>query len=111
QAWEHFLVVDAGNGKVALQAMGKYVSSEDGLAPITCNRTVAQAWEHFDWIAHADGTVSLRGNNGRYISSENGTQAMTCNRTAIGGWEKFTWSTVGGGSGARVASGVPKTQL
>lgn len=87
--WEHFTVVDAGGGKVALQSQGKYVSSENGTQAITCNRTSIGAWEQFDWVNNSDGTVSFRGNNGKYVSSENGTQAMTCNRATIGGWESF----------------------
>jgi len=89
QAWEQFLVVDAGGGKVALQSMGMYVSSENGTQPITCNRTSVGAWESFDWIATSDGKVELRGNNGDYVSSEDGTQAMTCNRATASGWEAF----------------------
>jgi hypothetical protein len=61
---------------------------------MTCNRTVFQDWEKFDWIANADGTVSLRGNNSFYVSSENGTVAMTCNRATAGGWESFRWGVV-----------------
>ncbi|WP_317166572.1 family 16 glycosylhydrolase [Chitinophaga fulva] len=91
QAWEQFIVEDAGGGKVALKSMGKYVSSENGTQPITCNRASAGDWEKFDWIANADGTFSLRGNNGLYISSENGTQPMTCNRATISGWEAFRY--------------------
>jgi len=87
--WEQFLVVDAGNGKVALESMGKYVSSENGTMPITCNRTTYGAWEEFTWGTNADGTITLQGNNGDYISSEDGTQAMTCNRTSASGWESF----------------------
>jgi len=89
QAWEQFLVVDAGNGQVALQSMSKYVSSENGVNPITCNRTTFGGWEVFNWVSNADGTISLQGNNGKYVSSENGTQAMTCNRATISGWEEF----------------------
>lgn len=88
-AWEQFTVVDAGAGKIALQGMGKYVSSENGTQAITCNRTTYGDWEKFDWLVNADGTISLRGNNGKYVSSENGTQAMTCNRATISGWEAF----------------------
>ncbi|WP_428328299.1 glycoside hydrolase family 30 beta sandwich domain-containing protein [Mucilaginibacter sp.] len=87
--WEQFLVVDAGNGKVALQSMGKYVSSENGTMAITCNRTSYSAWEEFTWGVNADGTITLQGNNGDFISSENGTQAMTCTRTSASGWESF----------------------
>jgi len=87
--WEQFTVVDAGNGKVALESMGHYVSSENGTQPITCNRTSYSTWEEFTWGTNADGTITLQGNNGDYISSEDGTQAMTCNRTTASGWESF----------------------
>jgi len=89
QAWEQFLVVDAGNGKVALQSMGQYVSSENGVNPITCNRPAFDAWEEFTWVNNADGTISLQGNNGEFVSSENGAQPMTCNRATAQGWEEF----------------------
>jgi beta-glucanase (GH16 family) len=89
QAWEQFLVVDAGNGKVALQSMSKYVSSENGVNPITCNRASFGDWEEFKWINNPDGTISLQGNNGDFVSSENGAQAMTCNRTFAQAWEEF----------------------
>ncbi len=91
QAWEEFTVVDAGNGKVALQAMSKYVSSENGTQPITCNRTSFSDWEEFTWVTNSNGTFSLQGNNGKFVSSENGTQAMTCNRATAQGWEQFTF--------------------
>lgn len=90
QSWEHFTVIDAGNGQIALRSMGKYVSSENGTQPITCNRAAVGDWEKFTWEVNPDGTVFLKGNNGKYISSENGTQAMTCNRTTPSGWEAFT---------------------
>ncbi|GAC1310787.1 MAG: ricin-type beta-trefoil lectin domain protein [Mucilaginibacter sp.] len=87
--WEQFLVVDEGNGNVALQSMGKYVSSENGTMPITCNRTSVGGWEIFKWGTNADGTITLQGNNGKFVSSEDGLQAMTCNRTTASGWEAF----------------------
>jgi len=87
--WEQFLVVDEGNGNVALQSMGKYVSSENGTQPITCNRTSVGAWETFKWGTNADGTITLQGNNGKFVSSEDGLQAMTCNRATASGWEAF----------------------
>lgn len=94
QGWNGFLVVDAGDGKVALQNQGKFVSSENGTQSITCSRTTYQDWEKFDWIFNADGSVSLRGNNGLYVSSENGTIAMTCTRSSISGWESFRYGIV-----------------
>ena len=89
QAWEDFVVVDAGHGKVALQSMSMYVSSEDGVNPITCNRASFSTWEVFDWIPAADGKTTLRGTNALYISSENGTKSMTCTRPVAQGWEEF----------------------
>uniref|UniRef100_A0A914DUD9 Uncharacterized protein n=1 Tax=Acrobeloides nanus TaxID=290746 RepID=A0A914DUD9_9BILA len=68
--------------------MGKYVSSENGEQPITCNRTSVDDWEKFELIKHGDGTVSFKGNNGKYISNEGG-KSMTCNRGNCDGWEKF----------------------
>lgn len=88
-AWETFKVINAGNGKVALQSMGKYVSSEDGNGPLTCNRTGIGEWEQFDYVVNADASISLRGNNGKYISAEDGTNPMTCNRITVGPWERF----------------------
>jgi hypothetical protein len=88
QAWEEFTVIDAGYGKVALEAMSHYVSSEDGLQSITCNRTAYSTWEEFDWIP-VSGGVTLRGTNDLYISSENGEKFMTCNRPIAQGWETF----------------------
>jgi hypothetical protein len=101
QGWNQFLVVDAGSGKVALQNQSMYISSENGTQAVTCNRTTFSDWETFDWIANADGKVSLRGNNGFYVSSENGAEAMTCTRATIGGWESFTYGIV---ASARVAA-------
>jgi beta-glucanase (GH16 family) len=89
QAWEQFLVVDAGNGKVALQSMGQYVSSENGVKAITCNRPTFGGWETFTWINNTDGTISLQGSNGDFVSSENGAQPMTCTRTTAQAWEEF----------------------
>ncbi|PUZ29575.1 glucan endo-1,6-beta-glucosidase [Chitinophaga parva] len=89
QGWEQFVVVDAGNGKIALSNGGKYVSSENGTQAITCNRTTIGDWESFTWGTTPDGKITLQGNNGKYVSSENGTQPMTCNRATVSGWEAF----------------------
>jgi beta-glucanase (GH16 family) len=67
-----------------------YVSSENGTAPMWCNRTTAQAWENFTVVDAGGGKVALRSMN-KYVSSENGAGPITCNRTTIGDWEKFDW--------------------
>lgn len=77
-----------------LQNNSKYVSSNNGGAPMTCDRPTAQGWEKFDVIDAGNGKVALKGTNGQYVSSENGTTAMNCNRTSYGDWEKFDWVVV-----------------
>lgn len=106
QGWEQFLVVDAGNGKIALSSQGKYVSSGNGTADMTCDRPAIQGWEQFTWIVNADNTISLQGSNGMYVSSENGTKAMTCNRPAIQGWEAFNWGVVSAAASLTTAKTV-----
>jgi hypothetical protein len=66
-----------------------YASSENGTAPMRCNRTTAQDWEKFTVVDAGSGKVALK-SMGKYVSSENGTKSITCSRTAIGDWEKFT---------------------
>jgi hypothetical protein len=92
QAWETFTVINLGNGKVALRSVDKYVSSEGGTMPITCNRTSVGVWEQFDYLTNTDGTVSLRGSNGMFTSAEDGTKPMICNRSQAGPWERFVTS-------------------
>jgi len=94
QAWEQFMVIDAGSGKIELLSMGKFVSSENGTQPMDCNRVLAQAWEQFTWITNANGTVSLQGSNGDFVSSENGLAPITCSRTPAQAWEQFTVTIV-----------------
>lgn len=75
---------------------GKYLSSEDGLSAMMCDRDEADDWEQFDVIDNPDGTFSLRGSNGKYVSSENGDSPMLCDRNTIDDWEKFNWVELGG---------------
>ncbi|MGY4385294.1 hypothetical protein ACVWYN_002332 [Pedobacter sp. UYP24] len=85
-----FSIVDAGGGKVALMNQGKYVSSEDGTQPVSCNRSSIGSWERFTWIINSDKTISLRGSNGKYLSALNGASAMTCSKTIVSLEEEFT---------------------
>ncbi|KAA1245824.1 cellulase family glycosylhydrolase [Aquimarina sp. RZ0] len=92
--WEHFRVIDAGNGRIALQNNGMFISSENGETPINCNRIRVDDWEAFEWIATEDGKVGFKANNGLYMSSQNGTTAMTCDKEVLSGWEAFEWGIV-----------------
>ncbi|MBS1662877.1 MAG: T9SS type A sorting domain-containing protein [Bacteroidetes bacterium] len=100
QGWNQFLVGDAGNGRITLQNLGRYVTSNNGDSAMACNRAVADDWEEFTWIANADGTISLKGNNGLFVSSNNGTSPMACDRPAAQGWEDFHFGIVTGTAGA-----------
>lgn len=77
---------------------GDYVSSENGTQAMTCNRTTAQAWEHFTVVDAGNGLVALQGSNGDYVSSENGVNPITCNRVTYSTWEEFNWITNADGS-------------
>ncbi|WP_458008562.1 glycosyl hydrolase family 8 [Flavobacterium sp. PL002] len=75
----------------------KYVSSENGLTDLICNRATVGLWEQFEYTDLGGGKVALKGNNGKYVSSENGIKNMRCDRSAIGDWEKFDLIDLGGG--------------
>ncbi|MCG8699531.1 MAG: T9SS type A sorting domain-containing protein [Bacteroidales bacterium] len=91
-AWEEFKVVDAGNGKIALQGNnGKYVNNG---SPMWCNLNSITNAAKFTKVDAGGGKFALLSNNGNYVCSENGLTPMNCNRTAIGNWEKFTWNTI-----------------
>lgn len=74
-----------------------FVSSENGLSAVYCNRSSAQDWEHFTIEDAGRGKIALRGSNGAYVSSENGFSAMNCDDAAIGIWEAFDWIDLGEG--------------
>lgn len=78
-----------------LQNSSKYISSNNGGTPITCDRTSVQGWEKFKVVDAGGGKIALQGSNGKYISSENGAAVMTCTRATFDGWEKFDWVKVG----------------
>ncbi|HEU5473678.1 MAG TPA: endo-1,4-beta-xylanase [Actinophytocola sp.] len=62
-----------------------------GAGALIANRTSIGAWEQFDLITNADGSVSFRSHaNNNLVTAENaGASALIANRTAIGPWEEF----------------------
>jgi GH35 family endo-1,4-beta-xylanase len=74
---------------IYMQNGGKYVSSENGVGNMNCNRTSVGTYERFTVVSQANGKVALKGTNGRYVSNENGTAPITCNRTTVGTNELF----------------------
>lgn len=78
----------------------RYVSSENGRAPMRCNRNNVGTWEKFRVVDAGSGRIALRGfafgaANNRFISSENGNAPINCNRSALAGWERFTVRSTG----------------
>ncbi|WP_130735117.1 cellulase family glycosylhydrolase [Flavobacterium sp. J27] len=84
------------NQTIWLRNSNQYVCSNNGVGPITANRTSVSLWEKFTVINAGDGKIALRGNNGKYVNSQNGTAAMTCSSNAIAGWEAFEWVEMNG---------------
>ncbi len=52
---------------------GKFISSENGQAPMTCNRTVADTWETFQLVRTTVNGYKIRGNNGKYVRVDEST--------------------------------------
>lgn len=67
-----------------------YVSSENALKAMNCNRPSAGGWEQFNVVNAGGNKVALQ-NLGKYVSSEGGNGVINCNRAAIGIWEQFDW--------------------
>ncbi|WP_124979265.1 cellulase family glycosylhydrolase [Nonlabens xiamenensis] len=79
-----------------LRNSNKYVSSNNGSGPVTCDRSSRGQWERFRVVSAGDRKIALKGNNRRYINSQNGNSAMTCTSTSVQGWESFEWIDVYG---------------
>lgn len=92
-SWEQFLIVDAGDGTIALQAMidNQFVTA--GASSLIADANVIGEAQKFRWIVNDDDTFSLQAVvNDRYVCAESaGTQPLIADRTAIGPWEKFRW--------------------
>jgi hypothetical protein len=72
-------------------ANGTIVTAESaGAQPLIANRPVADAWETFDLIDNADGTVSLFAHaNNKYVDAPSTTSSLIADATTIGTPEKF----------------------
>jgi PKD repeat protein len=96
-----FQLVTNPDGTVSLlsQASNQYVSSNNGVRPMTADRAVIGPWEEFNPVDVANASISMRAHaNGRYVTAENGgSQPLIANRTAVGLWEQFDLVDAGGG--------------
>ncbi|MDP5172074.1 MAG: T9SS type A sorting domain-containing protein [Bacteroidia bacterium] len=94
-----FVVVNAGNGLVALKSKknNSFVTATDaGSGILKATGGSIQAWEKFQWVQNSDGSISLKADiNGQYVSAENaGNSPLIANRSSIGLWEKFDVITI-----------------
>ena len=88
--WEKFLVVDGGNGTIALRGSNNlYVTST---SPMWCNGSSIATATKFTWVILTSNTVALKSSTNMYVCSENGASSMNCNRTTVGVWETFSWA-------------------
>jgi hypothetical protein len=90
---EEFIVVDAGNGLIALKAKnGKYVSLNASNNLLYCNASEIGLNEKFT-MTDLSGVLSFKGSNNLYISSANGASTgMICDRNTAQAWEYFNWT-------------------
>jgi hypothetical protein len=90
--WEQFLVMDAGSGTIALQALAnnQYVTASAS-ASLIANATAIGTSQKFAWIDNGDGTFSLQAAvNNQFVCAEAaGASPLIANRPAVGAWEKF----------------------
>ncbi|UII19964.1 glycosyl hydrolase [Fulvivirga ligni] len=72
-----------------------YVSSENGGAPMMCDRGGVAGWEQFTVVDAGGGLVALRGSNGQYVTA---TSPMYCNATSMSANTRFAWVSQGSSS-------------
>ncbi|WP_367867373.1 glycoside hydrolase family 30 beta sandwich domain-containing protein [Pedobacter sp. WC2423] len=68
----------------------QFVSGENGVKSMWCNRATPGDWEKFTVVDAGGGKIALMSMN-KYVSSENGAASVTCSRATISEWEKFDW--------------------
>uniref|UniRef100_A0AC34GN53 Fascin domain-containing protein n=1 Tax=Panagrolaimus sp. ES5 TaxID=591445 RepID=A0AC34GN53_9BILA len=69
---------------------GKFMSGENGLRPLKCDRKEVNNWEMFTVKNFGNKIIALE-SRGNYVSSENGEKPVTCDRKIITDLEKFKW--------------------
>jgi len=77
---------------------GKFVSIDNALSVLTCDRDTFTVHELFEVVDAGGGTIALRGANGMYVSSKDGQSAMACDSPGIQEQERFGWIEVGIGA-------------
>ncbi|TPN83373.1 Ig-like domain-containing protein [Aquimarina algicola] len=99
---EQFLVIDAGNGYVALQSKANdfFVSADRKLSndiPLVADREEIGNWEKFEWISISDNQFALKAKvNDKYVQARISSQGapLMARGSVIKGWETFVYETV-----------------
>ncbi|MBB3158342.1 lysophospholipase L1-like esterase [Microbacterium proteolyticum] len=96
--WEHFRLVNVGNGYWALKSVGNglYVNVVDGV--LFANSATYQGVPStmFRWVDLGNQQFALASTNGYVVSARIGTTNAPLHAVAphVGGWETLTWSLV-----------------
>lgn len=86
---------------ITASANNQFVAAETaGAGYLIANRPAASAWEQFQVVSNADGTVSIQATiNGRFVTTDLGNGGrLIASQTAIGNNEKFRMVAQTGGS-------------
>jgi len=93
--WEQFVVIDQGNGNVALQSMANnlYVSAgTGGNSPLQPTQPAIGPSETFQWIDQGNGYFSLKClANNKYVTAPNSTTSLTASQASFGTNETFLY--------------------
>ena len=93
-----FRPIHNADGSISLLSLAtnRYVSSNNGTAPLAADRLQIAAWEKF-YPAHTAWSLFARVNS-RYVTAEaGGTQPLVANRTNVLAWETFDLIDAGNG--------------
>ncbi|MEU7865338.1 PKD domain-containing protein [Dactylosporangium sp. NPDC049140] len=97
-----FQLIPGADGTFALRsrATGKYVSGNNGTAPLTADRDVLGPWEQFySTYNSATGLAMTAYANHKFVTAEaGGAKPLIANRGALGPWEQFDLIDAGNGT-------------
>jgi YVTN family beta-propeller protein len=97
-----FQLIPGADGTFALRsrATGKYVSANNGTAPLTADRSELGPWERFySTYNSATGLAMVADANHKFVTAEaGGAQPLIANRGALGPWEQFDLIDAGNGT-------------
>jgi endoglucanase len=89
---QNILIVKPTIGNIiSLKYGGNYVTSNNGIGPVSATNTTLGNTEKFIIVDAGEGKIALKDSNGNYMNAQNGTAPITSNSTTITISEKFEW--------------------